>query len=177
MNAVAGEVGSVAAQKRGLRVESATGKDPASVGPPGSVLRSVGVASLVRILMVDAVGGYPEDGTAFERKAAAGGDEVLQPTGRLVASVGEQAVVGHADADVDGEEVHHEEAGQVLPREEEEGGDGSDVEEPHGDGGDPVNAALLVLAAHTEVLLDLLGDLLDGEEGVGRGGGVAFDIR
>jgi len=36
------------------------------------------------------------------------------------------------------------------------------VEEPHGDGGDPVDAALLVLAAHAEVLLDLLGNFGDG---------------
>jgi hypothetical protein len=33
-----------------------------------------------------------------------------------------------------------------------------------------------VLAAHAEVLLDLLGDLLNGEEGVGRGGRAAFDF-
>ena len=35
---------------------------------------------------------------------------------------------------------------------------------PHGDGGDPVDAALLVLAAHAEVLLDLLGDFGDGRD-------------
>jgi hypothetical protein len=71
-------------------------------------------------------------------------------------------MVGHADADVDSEEVHDDEGGEVRPGEEEEGGDGSDVKEPHGDGGDPVDAALLVLAAHAEVLLDLLGDFGDG---------------
>jgi hypothetical protein len=76
--------------------------------------------------------------------------------------VREQAMVGHADANVDGEEVHDDEGGQVRPGEEEERGDGSDVEEPHGDSGDPVDAALLVLAAHAEVLLDLLGDFGDG---------------
>src|SRR5258705_903843 len=71
-------------------------------------------------------------------------------------------MVGHADADVDGEEVHDDEGGQVRPGEEEERGDGSDVKEPHGNGGDPVDAALLVLAAHAEVLLDFLGDFGDG---------------
>jgi hypothetical protein len=84
VDAIAGEVGSVAAEESGLRVESATGEDPAGVGPPGSVVRGVGVAFLVGVLMVDAVGGYPEDGSAFEGEAAAGGDEVLQPTGHVL---------------------------------------------------------------------------------------------
>ena len=82
----------------------------------------------------------------------------------------EQAMVGHADAYVDGEEVHDDEDGEVRPGEEEERGDGSDVEEPHGDGGDPVDAALLVLAAHAEVLLDLLGDFGDGWNDNGQPG-------
>ena len=56
-------------------------------------------------------------------------------------------------------------AAEVLPGEEEERGDGADVEEAHEDGGDPVDAALLVLAAHAEVLLDLLGDFLERRQG------------
>jgi len=36
------------------------------------------------------------------------------------------------------------------------------VEEAHSDGGNPVDAALLVLATHAEILLDLLGDFGDG---------------
>jgi len=176
VDAVAREVRSVTAEERGLGVESATGKNPTGVSPPGSIVGGVGIACLVGVLMMDAVGSYPEDGPAFEGEAATSGDEVLQPTRCLVAAMGEQAVVGHANANVDGEEVHHEKAGQVFPRKEEEGGDGSDVEEPHGDGCDPVDATLLVLAAHAEVLLNLLGDLLNGEEGVGRGGRAAFDF-
>ena len=119
---------------------------------------------------MDAVGGDPEDGSALEREAAAGGDEVLQPLGGAIAAVGEQAVVGHADADVDGEEVHDEEGREILPGEEEERSDGADVEGAHGDGGDPVDAALLVLAAHAEVLLDLFADLDDEGEDAGGGG-------
>ena len=112
--------------------------------------------------MVDAMGGYPEDGTALEREAAAHGDEVLDPFGSAVTAMREQAMIGHANADVDREEVHDEEDGEIFPGEEEKSGDGSYVEEAHGDGGDPVDAALLVLAAHAEVLLDLLGDFGDG---------------
>ena len=159
---ILGEVWSVAAEEGGFRVQGAAGEDPTGVGPPGAIVRGVWVAFVVGVLMVDAMGGYPEDGTALEREAAAHGDEVLDPLGGAVAAVGEQAVVGHADADVDREEVHDDEGGEIFPGEEEEGCDGSDVEEPHGDGGDPVDAALLVLAAHAEVLLDLLGDFGDG---------------
>jgi hypothetical protein len=88
-------------------------------------------------------------------------------------------VVGHADADVDGEDVHDDEGGEVRPGEEEESGDGADVEEAHCDGGDPVNATLLVLAAHAEVLLDLRGDLGDDRDdcwpfGSGLNGGCFF---
>ena len=91
----------------------------------------------------------------------------------------EQAVIAHADADVDGEEVCDGEGGEVLPGEAEEGGDGAEVEEGHDDGGDPVDASLLVGAAHAEVLLDEACDLggaasggdAVGGEGAGRGDG------
>lgn len=115
---------------------------------------------------MDAVGGYPEYWTAFEGEASAHCDEVLYPLGNAVAAVGEEAMVGHADADVDGEEVHDEEGSHILPGEEEEGSDGTNMEEAHGDGRDPVDAALLMLTAHAEVLLDLLSDLSDGGDDV-----------
>ena len=126
--------------------------------------------------MMDAMGGDPEDGSALKREGAAHGDEVLDPLGGAVAAVREQAMVGHADADVDGEEVGDDEGGEVLPGEEEERGDGSDVEEAHDDGGDPVDAAFLVLAAHAEVLLDLLRDFGDGGDCVGLGDWLRLDF-
>jgi len=118
--------------------------------------------------MMNAVGGDPEDGSALKREAAAHGDKVLDPLGRFVAAVGKQAMVGHADAHVDGEKVHDDEDGEIRPGEEEEGGDGSDVKEPHGDGGDPVDAAFLVLAPHAKVLLYFLRDFGDGGHDSGQ---------
>ncbi len=162
---VAGEVGGVAAQQGGFGVHGAAGDDPADVGPPGAVLRGVRVAFVVGVLVVDAVGGDPEDRSALKRHGAAGGDEVLEPLGGAVAAVGQQAVVAHADADVDGEEVGDGEGGEVLPREEEERGDGADVEQAHDDRGDPVDAALLVLTAHAEVHLHLTGGLGSAQAG------------
>lgn len=125
---------------------------------------------------MDAMRGDPEDGSAFKGEAAAGGDEILEPLGNAIAAVGEQAMVCHADTDIDREEVHDEEGTEILPGEEEERGDGTDVEEPHGDGGDPVDAALLVLAAHAQILLDFLRDLMDGGVRAG-GGGTRLDFR
>ncbi len=68
VDAIAGEVGGVAAEESGLGVQGAAGENPAGVGPPGAVVRSVRVAFVVGVLMMDAVGGDPEDGSAFERE-------------------------------------------------------------------------------------------------------------
>src|SRR5258708_36652290 len=93
VDGIAGEVGSVASEERGLRVHGAAGEDPAGVRPPGAVVRSVGIAFLIGVLMVDAGSGYPEDGTALEREAAAHGDEVLDPLGHPVPTGGDQGLV------------------------------------------------------------------------------------
>ena len=158
---VFGEVGSITAEESRLGVQGAAGEDPAGVSPPGTVVRCMWVAFLVGVLMVNAVSGYPEDRATFERETAAHGDEVFDPLGNFITAMGQQAVIRHADADVDREEVHDQEDGKIFPREEEERSDGSDVEETHGDGGDPVDAAFLIFAAHAQILLDLLGHFGD----------------
>src|SRR4051812_40425324 len=164
MDGIARQVGGVAAQERGLGVQRATGDDPASVSPPSAVVRRVGIALVVRVLMVDAVCGDPEDRSALEGQGAAGAEEVLNPLGSFVAAMREQAMVRHADADIDGQEVHHGSHGDVRPGEEEECGDCADVEERHRDSGDPVDAALLVLTAHTEVFTNLASSGSSGGE-------------
>lgn len=116
--------------------------------------------------MMDAVGGDPEDRPAFECHGAAGGQEVLEPARHLITTVSKQAVIGHADAHINGEEVHDNPGSEVLPGEKEQRSDGADVEEPHEDAGNPVDAAFLVLATHAEVLLDALIGLPDGGEAV-----------
>ena len=115
MDLVTGEIWSVAAKEGSFRVKGATGEDPAGVGPPCAVVRGVRIAFVIGVLMVNAVGGDPEDRSAFKREAATGGDEVLDPLGGFVTAMGQKAVVGHADADVDGEEVHDGEGGQIFP--------------------------------------------------------------
>src|ERR1700721_4161184 len=168
MDAVFGEIGGIAAEQSSLGVEGAAGENPARVGPPGTVARSMRVTFVIGVLMMNAVRGDPEDWSALQGEATAHGDEVLDPPRSTVAAVGEQAVIGHADADIDGEKVSDAEGGGFFPREEEQSGDGSDGQGTHGDGGDPVDAALLVLAAHAEVLFDLLGDFGDGWDDSGQ---------
>ena len=74
------------------------------MGPPSAFVRGVRVAFMVGELVMDAMGGNPEDRTAFEREGAADGEDVLQPFGDAIAAMGEQAMVAHADADVGGED-------------------------------------------------------------------------
>jgi hypothetical protein len=78
-----------------------------------------------------AVGGYPEDGAAFESEGGADGEEVLHPAGGFVAAMGEEAVVAHADAEASSEppEEHGDEEG--FPVEHEERGDGAEMERDH----------------------------------------------
>src|ERR1700722_8913766 len=77
-------------------------------------------------------------------------------------------MVGHADADVDREEVHDNEDSKICPRKEEESCDGSDVEEPHEDGRDPVDPAFLVLTPHAKILFDFLRNFGDGWDNRGQ---------
>lgn len=126
------------------------------MSPPGSVVGSVRVAFLIGELMVDAMGGYPEDGPALKGEATADADEVLDQLGGLEAAVREETVIRHADTNIDGKEVHDEESSKIGPGEEEERSDGADVKESHGNACDPVDATLLVSTAHAEILLDLL---------------------
>lgn len=137
-------------------MHGAAGDDPADVRPPGTIVRRVRIAFLVAVLMVNAVRGHPEDRSALKGHGAAGGHEDLKPAGNAIAAVRQQAVIRHADADIDRQEVHHGEAGNIRPGPEEEGYHSQNMERAEGNGGNPVHLSVLVLAAHAEVHLGLL---------------------
>ena len=56
------------------------------------------IAGLIGKLMVHAVGGHPEDRSAFQRHRAERGEEIFQPERNLIGAVRVQPVVAHADA-------------------------------------------------------------------------------
>ena len=46
-----------------------------------------------------------------------------------IAAMGEQAVIAHADAEVDGKDIERDGDNEVGPAEEEQSGDGAEMEE------------------------------------------------
>jgi hypothetical protein len=61
------------------------------------------IAWAVGELMVHAMHPYPENRPAFERQRAAYRKQILQPFWSLVAAMGEQTVIAHADAKATGD--------------------------------------------------------------------------
>src|SRR5207245_10983593 len=70
---VFGEIGGIAHEFAGVLVESFAEKNPAHVRPPFTVARGMRIPGLIGVLVMDAVDGDPEDGSAFEGKGGAGG--------------------------------------------------------------------------------------------------------
>src|ERR1700722_12796524 len=138
---VFGQVWNISRQGGGVVMHRFASKDPTHVRPPFAVNRRMRVAVYVRKLVVDAVGGHPENWTAFERHGGAYGHEIFHPLGGLVAAVGQQAVVTHADAHAGGkppEKHRHEER---LPAKEKERSNRADMEDGHEGGRHPLNIA------------------------------------
>ena len=90
------------------------------MGPEPAVARRVRITFLVRVLMVHAVGGDPEDRPALERQRAADRQEILERLRRLEAAMGVQPVIAEADAEADREPVQHQRDEDVGPGEEPE---------------------------------------------------------
>src|SRR5271156_2459654 len=68
MALVASEVRSIAAKQRCLGVHGAPGDDPSGMRPEGAVDRGMWIAFLIGVLMVNTMGGHPEDGSTFKRQ-------------------------------------------------------------------------------------------------------------
>ena len=138
---VAAQVGHVAAQHIGVVMHRLAGEDPPHVRPERALARRMRVAVLVRVLMMNAMSGDPEDRSAFERQRAAGGQEVLDPFRCLVAAMREEAVIAHADPKRTGNDPESDGRENGAGIDNEEGGHGADVERRHRNDGDPVDGA------------------------------------
>src|SRR4029077_21176176 len=71
---------------------------PACMRPPPAVAGRMRIARLVGILMMEAMGRDPKEGTALQCKGAADGQNSFHPPRGFVAAMGEQAVIPHAYA-------------------------------------------------------------------------------
>jgi hypothetical protein len=173
VKAVAAQVGRIAIERLGLRVQGVAEEQPTGVRPPSAFARGVRVAWLVAELVMDAVRGDPEHGPALESQRGADGHDVFQPLGHLVAAVRQQPVIAHSNADIDGQDVERQHDHQPLPGEEEQGRQRAHMEEGHHHQRQPVDAfAHGCGAAHAN--LQPRGDRVSRDGGV-WGGRSLFD--
>src|SRR5579872_804850 len=97
------------------------------------------IAFLIRMLMMDAVCGYPENRATLQSQRGADGQEILHPFGRLISAMGEEAMVGHPDAEAACHPPQENRYKKRLPCEEEQRRDRPDMKQRHDNGCYPVN--------------------------------------
>ena len=131
------KVGNVGQKFGRVVVHGLTCEDPTHVSPETAVARRVRVTLLVRVLVMHAMCGDPEDWAAFQSERAAHGEEILHPPGRLVAAMRQQAMVAHPDAEASGDPPQHHREEARFPAEHEQRSHGADVKCHHNEGGDP----------------------------------------
>src|SRR5215472_18445178 len=140
------KVGNVRKQTLELVVHRLAAHDPTHVRPVAAVTRSVRIACFVGDLMVNTVGGDPEDGSALEGERAADCQEIFKPLRTLEAAMSEQPMIAKSDAETASQPVQEKRGKEGAPTKHEEGSDRPNVEYHHCSRSDPVN--LLVLSNH-----------------------------
>src|SRR5690348_11963328 len=90
-----------------LCIERTACDDPAHVRPPGPFLRSVRIAWVVAVLMMDAMRRHPGNRTAFQSQRSADSQEVLDGFRHLVTAVHQQAMITHANTAINRENIKH----------------------------------------------------------------------
>jgi hypothetical protein len=114
--------------------------------PPATIMGSVRVTGAIRKLVVNTMGGHPENGSPFERQRTANGKNVFQPLGSMVAPMRQQTVISHTDAHIDGHKPEPEEAEKRFPRKHEQSHHRKHVKSHHEAGGDPIGLIRLGVA-------------------------------
>src|SRR6185437_181453 len=100
--------------------------------PPLAIARRMRIAVVIGLLMMDAMRSDPGNGAAFEREATANRQKVFEQTRRFVGPMSVQAMIAQTDAEAGGHPIEEDGGCQILPTENEEGRDGSDMEQRHG---------------------------------------------
>src|SRR6266481_881011 len=107
--------------------------------PKPAILRRVRITCFVRILVMHAMRGDPENRSALECERAAGRQEILNPFRRLVAAVREQSMIAHADAETSRDPPEYERYQKRFPTEREECSNGANVKCEHERSCDPIH--------------------------------------
>src|SRR5450759_5551058 len=102
MKFVFAQIRNVRQKRVQLVVHGLAGKDPSHMGPESPVARAVRIAFLVRILVMLAMRGDPENGSALKSERSASRQKIFDPLWRLIAAMGEQPVIAHANAETPG---------------------------------------------------------------------------
>src|SRR5688572_20015608 len=95
--------------------------------PPAAVARSVGVASAIRMSMMNAMRRDPLNRAAFERQRSTGDQEVFDCLRNLIRAVCDQAVIAHADAKHAGNPIKYYSSDERRPAPEKESPDRQQV--------------------------------------------------
>ena len=143
VNRIAEQVRSKMAHRCGIAVLTVSGKDPAHMRPPCAVTGRVRVTRFVRFLVMDAVRGNPENGTALECHGSTKGEKVFKPLWHHVGAVSMQAVVAQPDAPTDGAIIHNGSRDQGSLGDIEKGRDGPNMQGTKDDDVHPIRLRVL----------------------------------
>ncbi len=131
MKFIFAEIGNVRQERVQLVMHGLARQNPAHVGPKAAIVRGMGIAFFVRILVMHAMGGDPENRSAFKSERAAGGQEIFHPFWSFVAAMGQQAMIAHSDAEASRNPPQKYGQQQRFPAEHKESNDGTDVKCDH----------------------------------------------
>src|ERR1700683_3303821 len=98
MKFVLGQIGDVAFERLNVLAQGIARQDPTRMSPPLAVTRRVRITFLVRVLMMLAMDGHPQQRASFQSRRAANGKKVLKPLGCCVGAMSEQPVITHAES-------------------------------------------------------------------------------
>src|SRR5258708_24453994 len=125
------KIGHVRQWRVQLVVHRLAGQNPSHVGPKPAILWGVRVALFVRILVMHAMRGDPENRSALEGERRTGRQEILDPFRGLEAAVREEAMVAHADAETPRNPPQQNRHQERFPAKREECSDGANVKCDH----------------------------------------------
>src|SRR5436309_1642911 len=139
---VAREIGCVARHQRRVVVSGFTEDHPAHVRPEAIDARRMRVERPVRVLMVLAMHGHPEDRSALERQRPADRQEVFEQLRGLEPAMRVQPMIPHAEPQTDGHPIEDGRDNQVGPWKRETGGNRLHMEPHQDDACQPIDSAI-----------------------------------